>query len=39
LQEREALRGKDERIAKVLDQTILAVAQVIQKCELHSKVK
>lgn len=39
LQEREVLRGKDERIAKVLDRTILAVAQVIQKCEPHRKLK
>jgi hypothetical protein len=39
LQEREVLRRKDERIAKVLDRTILAVAQVIQKCEPQGKVK
>jgi hypothetical protein len=39
LKEREVHRGKDERVAQVLDRTILAVAQVIQKCELQRKVK
>lgn len=38
LEQREALRLKDERVAKVLDRTILAVAQVIRKCEPQRKV-
>lgn len=39
LQEREALRGTDERISKILDRTILAVAQVIQQCASQGKVR